>query len=158
NQLYTEEENGSVAVTQDADTVLGRWNLDRMETPCASLGFTSSLRQIAQRPSLRLDPKYRWLWDYQTGVGHGPAENAVPLRELVEIVDLQKVTKGELSEEMALIDLDAVERRQGMLREAPGLVEEIGSDRVKFEGCELAISKLEPYLGKILIDPPANAI
>ena len=29
---------------------------------------------------------------------------------------------------------------------------------MSFEGCELAISKLEPYLGKVLIEPPVDAI
>ena len=27
-----------------------------------------------------------------------------------------------------------------------------------FQGCELAISKLEPYLGKVLINPPPDAL
>ena len=36
-------------------------------------------------------------------------------------------------------------------------MDSIGSDKVSFEGCQLAISKLEPYLGKVLIDPPEGA-
>ena len=32
----------------------------------------------------------------------------------------------------------------------------VGSDKVKFESCDLAISKLEPYLGKVIISPNTN--
>ena len=34
----------------------------------------------------------------------------------------------------------------------------LGSDKVKFDGCDLAIAKLEPYLGKVILDPPADAV
>ena len=57
-----------------------------------------------------------------------------------------------------LIDLESVYSRQGLLRDEVPLVDSIGSDKVSFEGCQLAISKLEPYLGKVLIDPPEGAI
>ena len=57
-----------------------------------------------------------------------------------------------------MIDLEYVESRQGLLRDDVPLVDTIGSQKVFFVGCELAISKLEPYLGKVLVDPPAGAL
>ena len=63
-----------------------------------------------------------------------------------------------MESERALLDLESVESRQGLLREEIPLVDRIGSERISFKGCQLAISKLEPYLGKVLIDPPDDAI
>ena len=36
------------------------------------------------------------------------------------------------------------------------MVDEVGSDKVVFGDCDLAISKLEPYLGKVLKNDPTQ--
>ena len=158
NELYSEAADGTIDTDATACTVLSSYFADSALTPSARLGFWTDLRRIGMRDYMRLDPKYRWLWDYQKGVAHGDPSTTQPLRNILEVVKLRKVQKGELDAERSLIDLEYVESRQAIVSNDVPLVDTIGSQRVSFEGCEIAISKLEPYLGKILIKPPADAL
>ena len=63
----------------------------------------------------RLDPKYRWLWDFQHGVAHGVQKQSMELSELLEIVQFAKLPKGDLDQERKLIDLEHVESRQALI-------------------------------------------
>jgi type I restriction enzyme M protein len=139
------------------DNVLARWR-DPAQPPDSVFGFRTTLGAVASRPGLRLDPKYRWLWDFQEGLVFGHAEAARPLGEALQIVRLGKVRKGELSQESEVIDLDQVESRQALVGEEVPKLYEIGSDKVSFAGAEIALSKLEPYLGKMIVSPPADAL
>lgn len=150
NELIDESDEG-------ADSVLSRWR-DPSQDPDAVFGFRTTLRAVASRTGLRLDPKYRWLWDFQEGLVFGAADAARPLGEALRIVRLGKVKKGELEAEHEVIDLDQVESRQALVGEAVPRLFEIGSDKVSFAGAELALSKLEPYLGKLIISPPDDAL
>jgi type I restriction enzyme M protein len=159
NDLYREDEDGNVAsgVATDPTTVLDHYLAGPGIQPSPTLGFWTTLRQIASRPDFRLDPKYRWLWDFQDGLAHGRKSEAVPLSDLLEIVDLPKVKQGDLPEETTVVDLEYVESRQGILSDRVPSLETIGSDKVRFDGCELAMAKLEPYLGKVF-EPPAGSL
>ncbi|HET9676089.1 MAG TPA: N-6 DNA methylase [Solirubrobacterales bacterium] len=139
------------------DSVLSHWR-DASRPADAVFGFRTTLGAVASRPGLRLDPKYRWLWDFQQGLVFGAPEEARPLGEALQIVRLGKVKKGELQQESEVIDLDQVESRQALLSEEVPKLYEIGSDKVCFAGAELALSKLEPYLGKMIISPPDDAL
>ena len=158
NELYPEGPGAMSDADALARTVLGAYLAQGASQPSARLGFWTDLRRIGMRDHLRLDPKYRWLWDYQMGVAHGGAEAAQPLRQILRLVALRQIPKGTLDVETPLIDLQAVESRQGLVYDGLPLVDTIGSQKVSFEGCELAISKLEPYLGKILMEPPTGAV
>ena len=158
NELYSEFPDGTIDTDATARTVLSSYLSDGGGQPSAILGFWTNLGRIGLREHLRLDPKYRWLWDYQEGVAHGDPESSRPLSNILEVVELPKVQKGELDAETMLIDLEYVESRQGLMRSDVPLVDTIGSQKVRFADCQLAISKLEPYLGKVLIDPPTNAL
>ena len=158
NELYLEASDGPIDTNAVARTVLSSYVSDTELPPSPRLGFWTDLRRVGLREHLRLDPKYRWLWDYQAGVAHGDPEFSQPLRNILNVVKLPQVKKGELDAETILIDLEHVESRQGLIRKKVPLVDTIGSQRVRFADCELAISKLEPYLGKVLIAPPGNAL
>ncbi len=151
NDLFSLDSDGSVSHQWEGLTVLNSF-LEGAE-PDSRLGFWTDLRRVGTRDHLRLDPKYRWLWDYQGGVAHGKAGKAQPLRDVISVAKLPRLPKGELDRERALIDLESVESRQGLLRDEVPVVGRTGSEKVSFEGCQLAISKLEPYLGKVLISP-----
>ncbi len=160
NELYSELPGGIVDDDATIRSVLSSYRSNHKDSelsPSARLGFWTDLKRIGMTDFLRLDPKYRWLWDHQRGVAHGSESRSQPLRSILEVVKLPQVKKGGLESETPLIDLERVEGRQGILRNVP-LVDVIGSDKVRFEGCELAISKLEPYLGKVLIEPPPDAL
>ena len=158
NELYSELDDGTIDMDSMERTVLSSFVANAPLQQSSRLGFWTDLRHIGMRNYLRLDPKYRWLWDYQEGVAHGVACAAKPLRNILRVVRLPKIQKGELDIERKLIDLEYVESRQGLVRDDTPFVDLIGSDKLSFEGCELAISKLEPYLGKVLIEPPVDAI
>lgn len=138
-------------------SVIGAWR-DAESAADAVFGFRTPLRAVASRSGLRLDPKYRWLWDVQEGVALGDGSEAIPLGKVLEIVALRKVKKGQLDEATEVIDLEQVESREALTVEEIPTLEEIGSERVSFEGAELAFSRLEPYLGKIILSPPEKAI
>jgi len=160
NDLYQEDSGGAIGdVTPAAPaSVLDHFSAGPAgAAPSPTLGFWTTLSQVARRPGLRLDPKYRWLWDFQDGLAHGRRAQSVQLRTFVDLVDLPKVKKGDLAEEERLVDLDSVKPRMGVLREPLPVVDVIGSEKIRFEGCDLAISKLEPYLGKV-IRPPQGAL
>ena len=160
NELYQEDENGNVEkITPDVPvTVIDYFNAGKTFTPNSKLGFFTTLKNVTNRDTYRLDPKYRWLWDYQQGVAFGDSERAVPLSTILRLVDLTKVPKGELNHETKLVDLENVESRQAILNDDIPIVDNVGSDKVTFSHCDLAISKLEPYLGKVIISPENDSI
>ena len=159
NLLYHENAEGypSRASTSSQDCVLDYWKKDHI-SPHAQLGFRVSLQQIVSRPAFRMDPKYCWLWYFENGCVSKELSCTSKLSDILSLVDLPKIKKQTLPNETPLIDLDLVASRQGTLSMEPPIVEEIGSDRVVFEGADILFSKLEPYLGKILFEFPEGAI
>lgn len=126
-----------------------------------TFGFFSTVGDVMSRPSVRLDPKYRWVWDKQHGEVHisNIGDASTPMSKWFSKVDLKKVSKGDLLGTKLLIDLDAVDARSGgYCSERAQKVDSVGSDKVSFSGCDIVISKLEPYLGKVVIEPPADSI
>jgi type I restriction enzyme M protein len=138
-------------------SVIAAWR-DASLASDASFGFRTSLGKVASRAGLRMDPKYRWLWDFMGGHVLGDPDRSEPLGEHLALVKLQKAPKGELDEERMVVDLEHVEPRQPPLSPEAPMLEEIGSTKVSFRGAELALSKLEPYLGKLLVEPPQEAL
>ena len=140
----------------DLPAVTSRFH-DGYITDDPRLGLFSTVSDVLSRASVRLDPKYRWLWDKQSGEVHisNFGDAVTPLSTWFSKVNLAKITKGELVEPKLLIDLDAVDSRSGTYcKERAQTVDSIGSDKVSFSGCDIVISKLEPYLGKTVINPP----
>jgi type I restriction enzyme M protein len=160
NQLYREDAKGEVAEIdlKTPTTVLDYFCAGTTALPESRMGFWTNLREITGKEGLRLDPKYRWLWQYQKGVAYGEAANSQELSKFLIIVKFPKIPKGELSEEVPLLDLEYVESRQAIVRDDLPVVDILGSDKIKFIGCDLAISKLEPYLGKVIIKPNSEYV
>ena len=158
NDLYSESPGGDVAPAALPRTVLSSFHSSSRLTPSADLGFWTNLRQIGLRDHLRLDPKYRWLWDHQQGVAFGCPASSRALSEILEVIKLPRVEKGRIASDTTLIDLEHVESRAGLVRHDLPHVDTIGSQKIRFGDCDLAISKLEPYLGKVLMDPPTDAL
>ena len=134
--------------------------LDARKPESLRYGFTTSLKNILKRDTMRLDPKYRWLWDKLNGcVKIADGEDFHGLWSYISIVDLPKLKKGELDIPRKLIDLDSVYGRcNGLVEGSINEVDEIGSDKVIFKGADIIISKLEPYLGKCVVNPDPKAI
>ena len=158
NLLYNEDDEGFVEQinTTDPKTVLDYY-FTKEFVEHSELGFKITIDEITSRQSFRMDPKYCWLWYKQKGEIGSSQSVKTKLSTYLQQVSLDKLTKGILEDETQLVDLDNVFPRSGKIHESQKVLE-IGSDRVIFGGSEYIYSKLEPYLGKVIIDPPQDAI
>ena len=155
NALYCEDENGFVkTINAEKPATVLDYFYARAAPDSPELGWRVSLGDICIRPAYRLDPKYIWLWLKQKGIVATEQGPFVKLGDMFEELNLTKVKKGDLEEERQLIDLDAVKSRMAEIADIIPVVDEIGSDKVIFGNANVLFSKLEPYLGKVLIDPP----
>jgi len=116
-------------------------------------GFRVKLSELSLRPSLRLDPKYLHLWVKRKGVVFAGKNTLVQLKELISPYKANKLSKGVLESPRSLVDLANVESKMSIYSGIEE-VDELGSDKIEFGDSDLAISKLEPYLGKVLINEP----
>jgi type I restriction-modification system DNA methylase subunit len=158
NQLYNEDSDGFVSeIDLDNPTTVLDFYFTKKSVQHSELGFKVTLGEIVSRQSFRIDPKYCWLWYKQFGEIGDPGTPKKKLSSYLRQVRLPKVPKGALNDETELVDLDNVMSRSGRIYESQTVLE-IGSDRVLFDGAEYIYSKLEPYLGKLIIDPPNKAI
>lgn len=163
NELYQEDENGDVLriTPEDPHTVLDYYykQHNARNPQNLHLGFYVSVKDIVKRDTLRTDPKYNWLWVVMHGlIDINPCvSQKVALSNFVELLKLDKISKSELDEERELIDLDAVLPRTGTYEKSQ-FVNEIGSDKNCFTDSDILFSKLEPYLGKVIISPPQEAV
>lgn len=116
-------------------------------------GFKVKLSELAVRPSLRLDPKYLHLWVKRKGNVFGQETALTKLGNLLLPFKANKLPKGALSSPRLLVDLANVESKMSIVSGVEE-IDELGSDKIEFGESDLAISKLEPYLGKVLINQP----
>lgn len=130
-------------------------NFKSSEKESLRYGFRVKLSELAVRPSLRLDPKYLHLWVKRKGNVSGRKTNVTKLGQLLVPYKPKKLPKGSLSKPRLLVDLANVESKMSIVS-AVEEVDELGSDKIEFGESELAISKLEPYLGKVLINQAAK--
>ena len=116
--------------------------------------FNTDLNSVGSRPSLRSDPKYRYLWDVQRGsIMPDHTGLTSTLKPLVVPSSSPKVRKGPLPEPRLLLELADVEPKTSLILQERE-VDEAGSDKMSFGNCDLVISRLEPYLGKIVLNDP----
>jgi len=118
------------------------------------INFLTKLSNIALQSQLRLDPKYRYFKDERnnrTSLLNSIYKKDVSLSSILELAKTSVVNKGELEEEMILVDLDDIEAGFGSLKQER-LVSEIGSDKVLFGDSDIVCSKLTPEKGHFFIN------
>ena len=163
NDLYQEDLQGNIKEidTDNPNTVIDFYcrGYKKNMTENLEKGFYIKVSDISKRSCLRLDPKYLWFWNKQNGlvVIDNEGKHIVELSEFIHKIELQKIQKGALDEETIMIDLESVPPHGGKANSYENVFE-IGSDKVSFNGADLLFSKLEPYLGKVIIDPLQNAM
>lgn len=118
-------------------------------------GFRVKLSDLCVRPGLRMDPKFLHLWVKRAGKIFASRRQHLTMRDMLQPYKPTKLSKGTLEQPRLLIDLANVEAKMSIIS---GVVEvdEIGSDKIEFGASEIAISKLEPYLGKVLVNDPSK--
>lgn len=143
------EQPNDLFSTSDSESVIRNYNKGGKES--LRYGFKVKLSDLSIRPSLRIDPKYVHLWTKRNGEAFGPSPRLVKIKDLAIPFKVNKLPKGPLPEPRKLVDLANVESKMSI---ASGIeeVDEIGSDKIEFGDSDIAISKLEPYLGKVIIN------
>lgn len=107
---------------------------------------------IGEQIFLRCDPKYRHFWDERRGISIEQSKHCnVRLKDILLPFTKMRVKKGDLDEERPILELNDVESRTSLiLRDR--VASEVGSDKLDFADCDLVLNRLEPYLGKIVIN------
>ncbi|MEH1915312.1 restriction endonuclease subunit S [Nostoc sp.] len=150
----------------DTDTILGclREHIRKKKAykqPTIVGGFVTESLNIARQLSLRPDPKYRFFWDIQHGISL--PEATAPQMRLCDCLlpyAPRMIAKGELNEERKILELADIEGRTSIiLVDEEGnerKVIEVGSTKLDLADCDLAITRLRPYLGKVVLNDLAD--
>lgn len=147
-----EQPNDLFAISNEP-SVLNNYRVGNNES--LRFGFRVKLSDLAVRPSLRIDPKYLYLWLKREGTVFSGTGTLQELKELMIPFKPNKLRKGSLLSPRLLIDLANVESKMSIVSNIEE-VDELGSDKIEFGDSDIAISKLEPYLGKVLINNPED--
>lgn len=140
----------------EAPSVLATFRAGPEQAASPRFGFWIRLSDVARRPGLRCDPKYHILWKLNGGkVFPEYPGNTTPLGGLILSAPRVKVEKGPLGSERGLVELESVEARTSTLLSVQ-TVDVVGSEKIEFGSADLLISKLEPYLGKVLRNDPSQ--
>ena len=140
----------------EGNSVLNSYRGGLSDTGSRRFGFWVQFSKVGERPDLRFDPKYQYLWSFREGkVFETYSGPQVRVGELLVPAERNKVAKGSLEEPRGLVDLADVEARTSILLNVTE-TDELGSDKLEFGDADLAISRLEPYLGKVLKNDPSQ--
>ena len=99
---------------------------------------------------MRLDSKYRIFSDIERFEIWKDCNN-IPLSKVLREVNSTKVKKGELEEEMPLVELQNIERFSNNLVDVE-FVKDVGSDKVVLNKGDIVIPKLEPRKGQFFLN------
>jgi type I restriction enzyme, S subunit len=112
--------------------------------------FDSNFSNLNNSGNLRLDVKFNFF----VNVKHFLAwkvSKSLTLNTVLTIIKSPAVKKGELDNELHLIDLENIERKANCLKDVT-LVSEIGSDKNFISRGDLVIPKLEPHKGQFFLN------
>lgn len=117
--------------------------------------FATKFSIIGNQSQIRLDPKYRYFKDEKknkTSLLRNISNlKSIPLFFILKLAKTQIVKKGDLDEEMILVDLDDIEPGFGTLRQER-IVTEIGSDKTVFAESDILCSKIAPNKGHFFLN------
>ena len=144
------------------DTIFVKYNLKRPISISFFEVLTSTFSKINNQVFLRCGAQYRAFWDIHDGLLFEGTTKDIPimrLSDLVKLMNTKTLKKGILEDEYILVELEDIEAGTGRIINEDKVVNEIGSDKVCFEDCDLVTSKIDPYLGyTVLNDPEKNYI
>lgn len=115
--------------------------------------FIVKFNEIGNRKHLRCSAKYHYFWKYYGGFifKRKNNDNYIVLRDYIKTKKNILLKKGYLDEKRILIDKEEVEAKTGIIKEEPE-VDKIESDKIEFGDCDLLISKIDPFLGHVIIN------
>lgn len=122
--------------------------------------FNTKFSNIGFQHQLRMDSKYRYFKDEKnntTELLREAGKQGLPLGNILEFATTETIKRGELVEEMILVDLENIEPGFGALKEE-NTVTEIGSDKTIFNDADIVYSKLTPEKGHCFLNDKSKKI
>lgn len=116
--------------------------------------FQERASHIGNQKFLRCGALYRGFYNVFDGLlfdQNGSKYSVKKLGEIISPSEKQTVGKGELDESYILVDLKDIEQYTGRIT-TDEYVDTVGSDKVVFGDADLIISKIDPYLGYIILN------
>lgn len=139
------------------DNVLARNNIKKKYNESFFEILSTSFSDIKNQVFLRCGAQYRAFWDIHGGLLFEGTNKDIPIMRLSDLMspmNTKILKKGFLADEYTLIELEDIEARTGRIINEDKIVNEIGSDKVCFEDCDLVTSKIDPYLGYTILNKP----
>jgi len=113
--------------------------------------FIKKFSEISSNLHLRCDPKYMFFW----GITHGSIfrynGKQIQLRQVLKPKKSKIIKKGLLNEKRILINKEDVEAKTGLILNED-YVDKIDSDKIIFGDADLLISKIDPFLGHVILN------
>lgn len=138
------------------DTVLCKYKVKNInQTNHRADIFTTDFLKIGERRFLRNGARYHAFWEVHKGLLFDDEKPKYPIYKLRDIIALHKteiLKKGPLSKEYILLDLEDLEPLTGRILNEEKIVDQIGSDKVVFNDCDIITGKLRPYLGYTILN------
>jgi len=120
--------------------------------------FVKKFSDIGRKLNLRCDAKYLFFWGITSGSIFKYKGKQIQLREILKAQKNKVIKKGLLKEKRILINKEDVEAKTGLILNED-YVDRIDSDKVVFGDSDLLVSKIDPFLGHVIInDKPKNMI
>ncbi|MDH5782479.1 MAG: restriction endonuclease subunit S [Candidatus Bathyarchaeota archaeon] len=115
--------------------------------------FSQEFASFRNHRYLRAGPRYHSFWSCYNGLIFISKRKLAISRigNLIRIYKPKIFKKGYLTDKYILIDKEDVEPRTGIILNEE-YVEKIGSDKILFGNCDLLISKIDPFLGHVIIN------
>lgn len=113
--------------------------------------FKTKLENISKQESIRFDVKYRRFFD----VDHAKSDIAkdyVRIGDILKVFPCKKIKKGELENNIEMIDISAVDDNTATLEEVVCNVDSIGSDKNILTNGDILISKIVMSKGYIWVN------
>ena len=118
-----------------------------------SIYFQQTFHQISRGKYVRIGARYNFFWNEYSGCLF-KTDREYDVCELGEIVKPHKTEvfeKGYLKREYILIDKEDIEPKTGVIWNEE-YVDRIESSKVLFADCDILISKIDPFLGHVIIN------
>lgn len=117
--------------------------------------FQTSFAEIGNQKFLRCGVGYRCFYDIHNALLFDKLKCKYPVVKLGQIIKMRKtkiLKKGVLDHEYILVELEDIEQYTGKIANENRIVTEIGSDKVLFGDADIMISKIDPYLGYVILN------
>ncbi|PHB51645.1 hypothetical protein COE92_21440 [Bacillus wiedmannii] len=112
--------------------------------------FKTTSNLVGHQFSLRIDSKYRGVWDKKELFPFSSKEcEKIKIADILVPLPIKKLKKGELDSEYNILNISEIEPKYGRITNSTDAVDSIGSDKTLLNKADIIISKLVMSKGYI---------